>query len=670
MINEQLHVQHLGELSVQQKRQTPTQLTQQIPYFMSTDMPSQHAQFYAGLPYIPLSTLDLAGRPWVSILVTKSEDDPSIGIEVLADNELELSSAISQYDPFLRALQTTNTAQQSPLFAGVGVDFANRRRNKIAGNITSVITGEHGKVQLRLKSNEHLGNCPKYITVRNLQPCARDAEIALDSFDSLNDSLPDECKAVIDQASTVFLATKYIARANTNVDSKTDMGLNHRGGLPGFVRTYEEVEESSEGRSVTTYLVLPDYSGNRFYQSLGNIESDAEVGLVFPNFNNGDMLYVTGSAENLYDDEAQALMPRMSLVTRIRLTGAVFVSSALDLQMTASEQFSPYNPPIRYLQQEIEQMGHVKTSQTTTEQPIKATLISTQKLTSSISTFSFKLSEPITAPLAGGFGVFDFSELLDTGYSHMDEMTPQQVNEDYMRTWTLSSAANFNSDSRQFDLVDQVNITVKRKPKGLVSNFLHDQSELLSNAQNKAQQITFSGTGQGFSCFYQATAELIPRVPSKMLWVAGGVGITPFMSMWDAVINLSRALTNSETPLVTDIVLVFAGRDDDIAILKHFVKDQVALIEGVSLRIMAYQSLVDSQLKAENIAALLQSEYPHASLKIEQKRVSEVDFSQIESVLDREVFLCGPDNLMNSTQSWLQHLKVDPLKIHQESYFF
>ena len=63
------------------------------------------------------------------------------------------------------------------------------------------------------------------------------------------------------------------------------MGVNHRGGAPGFVRVYEE----NDGDAVTTYLVLPDHSGNRFYQSLGNIETDPQVGLVFHGFHHGPM---------------------------------------------------------------------------------------------------------------------------------------------------------------------------------------------------------------------------------------------------------------------------------------------------------------------------------------------------------------------------------------------
>ena len=43
-------------------------------------------------------------------------------------------------------------------------------------------------------------------------------------------------------------------------------------------------------------LSIPDFSGNRFFNTLGNIELDARVGLMFLDFKNGDALFVTGRA--------------------------------------------------------------------------------------------------------------------------------------------------------------------------------------------------------------------------------------------------------------------------------------------------------------------------------------------------------------------------------------
>lgn len=657
------HKQHEGEVTVQVKRNTPEQLAQQIPDFIETEMPRQHADFYNSLTYLPLSTLDEQGRPWASILVTKSVIDPSVGIIVSSDKQLSILAQMNSYDPFVRAIKQhqSSSSDKGLLFAGVGVDFTNRRRNKIAGTISFAEVDESGETRLNLHSDAHLGNCPKYITVRSLIPHPRQGEVLLDQFGCFNDSFPMIIKELINKASTVFLATKHIPQGENIEEEQVYIGLNHRGGTPGFVRTYEE----SDNSIITTYLVLPDYSGNRFYQSLGNVESGKLVGLTIPDFLTGDMLYVTGVAENLFDHDAQKLMPRMNLVTRIRITGAVYIKEALSLRMISDEQFSPYNPPLRYLRGELEDMGLSNESESS---GIKATLISVQKITNSISTFSFQLSAPVDVSLPGGFGIFDFSEYLNHGYKHMDIINPQAVNEDYTRTWTLSSAASFNIDKQKFNSMDLINITVKRKPNGLVSNFLHEESDLATKDQ--ALVLALKGVGGVFSCFYHKEKHERPCIPDNMLWIAGGVGVTPFMSMWDAIVNMGKALSEVNTPFSTNIVFVFAGRDDDLALLKHFLKDLDTLPKTITITILGYQSLGEEEDKAHKVLTLLSSEYPKAPIIIKQKRLQMSELSTIENLSEREVFLCGPESFMDSAQDWLQQNAKDTLGIHRESYSF
>ncbi|MEM9451562.1 MAG: pyridoxamine 5'-phosphate oxidase family protein [Cyanobacteria bacterium P01_E01_bin.6] len=668
-----LHTLHEGELLVQQHKYTPNELTQQIPNYINTNMPQQQAEFYAGLSYLPLAILDNKGRPWVSILVAKSMNDSSVGIKVSDNNEMNIVAQMNHLDPFIRILKQTdlNIKNKRTLFAGVGVDFSNRRRNKLSGIITAASVDSAGQLSLSLKSDEHLGNCPKYITIRSLEPCLRQAEVSLDQFDLCTSKLPASCKETINQASSVFLATKHVPDDETSIDEQRDMGLNHRGGAPGFVRVYEDIEKDADGEEcISIYLVLPDYSGNRFYQSLGNIQTNKQVGLAIPDFNNGNMLYVTGEAENLFDEDAEELMPRVSLLTRIRVTGAVFIQQGLNLCMVSDEQLSPYNPPVKYLRQELEQMGHLSQPSIGSDQPLNAKLVSTQKLTESVSTFTFQLSEFIDAPAPGGFGVFDFSGILNSGYSHMNEVNPQMVNEDYIRTWTLSNAPSFDIERKKFTPVNQVSVTVKRKIGGLISNFLHDDAMVHSQGAAQAMELQFKGTGVGFSCFTDTPESLRPNVPSKMLWIAGGVGITPFMSMWDGILNVTSVFPKGEESLSTDIVLLFSGRDDDLGLLRHFLSRINSLTDSIGIRIFAYQSIGVEASKAQDAHDLLIREFPNSPLHIEQRRIRNSDFENIGNLMDREVFLCGPETLMKLAQESLSSLGGDQLKLHQESYFF
>ena len=165
----QFHKSHKGELRLQERRNTPKEMISSIPQYIAPDMPQQHADFFAELPYLPLATLDHDGRPWVSLLVTRSESDPSVDIKISDQNTMEVVAESNPYDPFARALmQDPISGHAQKLFAGVGVDFSNRRRNKIAGQISAASVEESGKIRLHLASDQHLGNCPKYITVREL----------------------------------------------------------------------------------------------------------------------------------------------------------------------------------------------------------------------------------------------------------------------------------------------------------------------------------------------------------------------------------------------------------------------------------------------------------------------------------------------------------------------
>lgn len=270
--------------------------------------------------------------------------------------------------------------------------------------------------------DEALGNCPKYITVRDLDSFA-DAEpvVELEQLDmSSDDTLPSSVVSHITSSDNLWLGTSYLPAANSRSASQPHLGANHRGGRPGFVRV------RADGKT----LVIPDYSGNRHFTSLGNILSDASVGLTFVDFVSGDVLYLTGKATNLVGEQAAEVMPRApGAITLVEVSGYTLVRNALPFrQPPGAQQLSPYSPPVRYLAEEQAPLSTVA--------DVKAKLKDVQLHTDDLATFTFETSAPITV-VAGQYAVLDTTSLIgQKSYQHMSSQGNEAtLNDDGVRTW-------------------------------------------------------------------------------------------------------------------------------------------------------------------------------------------------------------------------------------------
>ena len=605
------HYQHEGEVYVQRRRHAPADQPMVLTEIVEDDMPDQHAEFFSHLGYFALSTVDADGRPWATIIVGSS----TTLVHAVSEMQLNVSAVLPEGDPFVSSVVSTEHAS-CRYFAGLGVDFSNRRRNKVAGFIASSKV-VNNTLNMSLITNESLGNCPKYITVRKLKYYKRHSQMAGDHRNAGSVPLNQECKDIIDQASTIFLATRHTSKVS---DNTSDLGLNHRGGPPGFVRTYEE--------HGSTFIVIPDFSGNRFYQSLGNIETDRVAGVVFPCFTTGDMLYVTGIAENIYDDEAERLMPRVTLLTRIKLTGHVWIKEALHLQLLSPEQYSPYNPPVRYLAVELEKMGKpVKAANS------RATLIDVTKLTQRISRFTFDLEEKVSFK-PGGFVILDFSHLFQRVYRHMNNENPQSVNDDYIRTWTISSSPPFDPQTNTFQATNKISCTIKHMPNGVISTLLHSPTM----NQQPPFFVNFIGVGGDFTCFDETNGA-----PEKILFIAGGVGFTPFLAMFEGL---------SQTKGKVDLAVLFAGRGDEINLLNDFLSSPI--VSSIS----AFDSTGGNPPNKSH------------SLKIYNRRMQSSDIINVADITHRHAYLCGPAQFMIDVISWLKEAGVKSNQITKESFLF
>lgn len=152
-----------------------------------------------------------------------------------------------------------------------------------------------------------------------------------------------------------------------------------------------------------------------------------------------------------------------------------------------------------------------------------------------------------------------------------------------------------------------------------------------------------------------------------MLWIAGGVGITPFMAMWDGILQVAKANPGLGS---TDVVLLFAGRDDDINVLTHFAARHGSHPKNVKLRVMAFQSIKGNVSAAQTARDDLRSAQFDNALGVEERRMGIDDIQSVANLKDREVFMCGPDAMMNWSETTLTELGIEEARRHRETFVF
>src|SRR5262249_23604700 len=140
----------------------------------------------------------------------------------------------------------------------------------------------HDAQGLTVAVAQSFGNCPKYIQLRRAESLARTAAPGVEVLAGLD----DDARRMIAAADTFFVASRAHAGESTG---GTD--APHRGRKPGFV--------SVDGET----LAVPDFRGNRFFNTLGNLLADPRAGLLFIDFATGDVLQLQGTVEIAWEGD-------------------------------------------------------------------------------------------------------------------------------------------------------------------------------------------------------------------------------------------------------------------------------------------------------------------------------------------------------------------------------
>ncbi|MGH6996889.1 MAG: pyridoxamine 5'-phosphate oxidase family protein [Phenylobacterium sp.] len=134
---------------------------------------------------------------------------------------------------------------------------------------------------------------------RGLQAEFESEALADRLYDRLrHDRFTDADKAFIEALPFFFLAT---------ADAQGRPDCSYKGGDPGFVRIL-----------APDRLVFPDYDGNGMFRSLGNVEVNPHVGLLFLGIGpKPARLRVNGAARVLRDDPQMAEWPGAQLLVEV-----------------------------------------------------------------------------------------------------------------------------------------------------------------------------------------------------------------------------------------------------------------------------------------------------------------------------------------------------------------
>jgi len=276
-------------------------------------MPEQHREFFAAQPLAFVGSIDARGRPWASLLAARPGFLHSPDPQTLRVDALPVPG-----DPL-----AANLAAGAPL-GMLGIEFATRRRNRVNGTVAAL--DERG---FELRVRQSFGNCPQYIQARSpLEPAAAAAQSAAPAIRAEAQLLSQPAQALVRGADTFFIATASSHAASA--DPVEGVDASHRGGKPGFVRVTEE-----RGRSV---LTVPDFAGNSSFNTFGNILVNPRAGLVFVDFDSGELLLLTGEAQVRWEGAELAAFAGAQRLLEFRAEQGWRFENACPLRWTAPVQ--------------------------------------------------------------------------------------------------------------------------------------------------------------------------------------------------------------------------------------------------------------------------------------------------------------------------------------------
>jgi uncharacterized protein len=300
---------HSGELAIQACLGVQEQMDKQGRRITRDYLPEPFRQFFSQLSYVIVGTVEEGGNPWASILVGK----PGF-LSAPNDRTLQVTAKPLLGDPLI------NTLAKGIDIGLLGIELHTRRRNRLNGTVAA-IHADGFDVQV----GQSFGNCPQYIQARMFEldentPTTPTLVQQIATFGEVE-------QVMIKASDTFFIATAY---QDESAGAARGVDVSHRGGKSGFVRIDND-----------RTLTIPDFSGNHHFNTFGNLALNPHAGLLFVDFDQGNLLYLTGSAEVIWEGAEIIAYEGAERLLRFHLERGYRVDGSLPLRWSTPE-FSPF----------------------------------------------------------------------------------------------------------------------------------------------------------------------------------------------------------------------------------------------------------------------------------------------------------------------------------------
>lgn len=574
---------HRGEREIQERLGVRGRLEDMGRRVIRDHLPDQHREFYAQLPLLMVGSVDEAGRPWASVLFGRpgfvTSPDPK---------SLSIAAHPVSGDPL-----NANLSPGTDLGI-LGLEFHTRRRNRVSGQIARIADGA-----IEVRVHQAFGNCPQYIQAREFELLPEIDGVGLENPVQRLDWFEYDEAELISRADCCFIATHF-SEGGSSPSHGAD--VSHRGGKPGFVQVDDE-----------RTLTFPDFLGNFHFNTLGNILLNPRTGLLFIDFDNRDLLYLTGSAEIRWDSEEGRAFTGAERLVRFKLDEGTLVRRAVPIVW----EFRDYSPSLA-------QSGSWEEVETT---------LAARREGNRYRDYRITQIEPESAPVTSFYLEPDDGGAVPchrAGQFLPLELDLPGVGEPVRRTYTISNAPNG----------EYLRLSIKREgpaapglPPGLASNAFHDQVRVGAILRALAPRGKF------------VLDECSVR---PVVLLSAGVGITPMISMLEQLVANSGKCGSERS-----VWFIHGARNGTEQAFAAHVRDLAAQCQSVRVH-FRYSRPAAGEEQGRDFDSL-----------------GHVDVELLRSLLpfdDYDFYLCGPTPFMQSIHAGLESMHVPDARIHYEFF--